>query len=128
MVDGIALLKTSMATIRLMICCCFGDYTLAKQKCQSIFPLEMLLAGLLDTESAWNLRAMLLHLFSTLYVHSATFTKGLVRMPMMRQLMQLMSDLINQYLSMDTRRPDFVVDLSARVSRRKCPFETQNHV
>lgn len=59
----------------------------------------MLLAGLLDTESAWNLRAMLLHLFSTLYVHSATFTKGLVRMPMMRQLMQLMSDLINQYVS-----------------------------
>ena len=87
-----------MATIRLLICCCFGDYTLAKQKCQSIFPLEMLLAGLLDTASAWNLRAMLLHLFSTLYVHSTTLNKGLVRMPLMRQLLQLMSDLINQYV------------------------------
>ena len=88
-----------MVTIRLLISCCFGDFTLAKQKCQSIFPVNLLLAALLDTVSAWNLRVLLLHLFSTLYVHSATFTKGLVRMPEIRSLLLLLSDLINKYVS-----------------------------
>ena len=87
-----------MVTIRLLISCCFGDFTLAKQKCQGIFPLDLLLGALLDKVSAWNLRVMLLHLFSTLYIHSTTFTKGLVRMPEMRLLLELMSDLINEYV------------------------------
>jgi len=94
----LGLLKTSILTIRLLISCCFGDFTLAKQKCQSICRPGLLLPTLLDQSAAWNLRAMLLHLFATLYIHSTTFTKGLVVMPAMRMALQLMSDLINQYV------------------------------